>query len=79
VEKMLLTEVFDSNEGWSFESGPIADVGNEAVIAEILTENSRVVFGGQVGQDDIYEGAHVYGFRVSPGGIIEHLCEIEGI
>jgi hypothetical protein len=25
------------------------------VIAEILVENSRGVFGGQVGEDDIYE------------------------
>ena len=44
----------------SFDRGPIADAGNEAVIAEILIENSRSVFGGQVGQDKIYEGAHVY-------------------
>jgi hypothetical protein len=52
------------------------------VIAEILTENSRGVFGGQVGQDNIiniYEGAHVYGFRVVPGGFLDNLCEIEGI
>ena len=27
--------------------------GNEAVIAEILDEDSRGVFRGQVGQDDI--------------------------
>ena len=27
------------------------DVGNEEVFAEILIENSRGVFGGQVGQD----------------------------
>ena len=29
------------------------DAGNEAVIAEILVEDSRGVFRGQVGQDDI--------------------------
>jgi hypothetical protein len=28
---------------------PITDAGNEAVIAEILVEDSRGVFGGQVG------------------------------
>jgi hypothetical protein len=56
-----------------------ADPGNEAVIAEILIENSRAVFGGKVGQDNIYEGAHVYGFRVVPGGFLDKLCEIEGI
>ena len=49
------------------------DTGNEAVIAEILIENSRGVFGGQVGQDNIYEGAHVYGFRVVPGGFLDNL------
>ena len=54
------------------------DTGNEAVIAEILIENSGGVFGGQVGQDNIYEGAHVYGFRVVPGGLLDDLCEIEG-
>ena len=70
---------FDSDEGWSFDRGPITDAGNEAVIAEILIENSRGVFGGQVGQDNIYEGAHVYGFRVVPGGFLDNLCEIEGI
>ena len=53
---------FDSDEGWSFDRGPIMDTGNEAVIAEILVENSRGVFRGQVGQDDVYEGAHVYRF-----------------
>ena len=41
-----------------------ADAGNEAVMAEILVEDSQGVFRGQVGQDDIYEGACVYGFRV---------------
>jgi hypothetical protein len=71
--------VFDSDEGWSFDCGPITDAGNEAVIAEILVENSRGVLGGQVGQDDIYEGAHVYGFGVVPGRFFDNLCEIEGI
>ena len=52
---------------------------NEAVIDEILVEDSRGVFGGQVGSDDIYEGACVYIFGVVPGGFIDHLCEIEGI
>ena len=37
---------------------------------EILIENSRGVFGGQVGQDNIYEGAHVYRCRVVPGGFL---------
>ena len=59
-----------------FDRGPIADAGNEAVISEILIEG---VFGGQVGQDNIYEGAHVYGFRVVPGGFLDNLCEIKGI
>jgi hypothetical protein len=36
-----------------------ADTGIEAVSAEILIENSRAVFGGQVGEDNIYEGAHI--------------------
>jgi hypothetical protein len=49
------------------------------VIAEILVEDSRGVFGGQVGQDDIYERARVYGFGVLPGRFIDNLCEIEGI
>jgi hypothetical protein len=39
---------FDSDEGWSFGRRPITDAGNEAVIAEILIENSRGVFGGRV-------------------------------
>ena len=38
--------------------------GNVAVIAENLIENNRCVLAGQVCQDSIYEGAHVYGFRV---------------
>ena len=49
------------------------------MIAEILVENIRGVFGGQVDQDDIYEGARFYGFGVVPGGFIDNLCEIEGI
>jgi hypothetical protein len=49
------------------------------VTAEILVEDSRGVCRGKVGQDDIYEGAHVYGFRVVPGRFLDHLCEIEGI
>ena len=55
------------------------DAGNEALIAEILVEDSRGVFRGQGGQDDIYEGSHVYGFRFVPGRFIDNLCEIEGI
>ena len=51
--------------------GPIVDAGNEAVIAEILIENSRGVFGRQVGQDNIYEGTHFYRFRVVPGGFLD--------
>ena len=44
---------FDSDEWRSFDRGPITDAGNETVIAEILVEDSRGVFRGQVGQDDI--------------------------
>ena len=48
---------FDSDEGWSFDCGPVADAGNEAVIAEILIEDSggvfRVVPGGFL--DDLRE------------------------
>ena len=62
-----------------FDRGPIADAGNAAVIAEIRIENSGGVFGGQVGQENIYEGAQVYGFRVVPGGFLVKLWEIEGI
>ena len=47
------------------------------MIAEILVEDGRGVFRGQVGQDDIYEGAHVYGFRVVLGRFLDNLCEIE--
>ena len=57
----------------------IVDPGNEAVIAEILIKNSIGVFGGQFGQDNSYEGAHVYGVWVGPGGFLDNLCEIEGI
>ena len=49
------------------------------MIAEILVEDSRGIFRGQVGQDDIYEGVHVYGFRFVPGRFLDNLCEIEGI
>ena len=49
------------------------------MIAEILIEDSRGVFGGPVGQDNVYEGAIVYRFRVVPGGFLDDLCEIEGI
>jgi hypothetical protein len=49
------------------------------VIAEILVEDSRDVFRGQVGQNDIYEGAHVTGFGVVPGRFHDNLCEIEGL
>ena len=55
------------------------DAGNEAEISEILVENSRGVFRRQVGKDDIYEGAHVYGFGVVPGRFLDDLCKIEGI
>ena len=53
------------------------DAGNE--VTEILVEDSRGVFGGQVGPDDFYEGARVYGFGVVPGRFIDNLCAIEGI
>jgi hypothetical protein len=49
------------------------------VIAEILIENSRGVFGWRVRYYDIYEGARVYGFGVVPGRFIDNVCEIEGI
>jgi hypothetical protein len=49
------------------------------VIAEILVEDSRGVFRGEVCQDDIYKGARVYRFGVVPGRFIDNLCEIEGI
>jgi hypothetical protein len=55
------------------------DTGNETVMTKILVEDSRGVFRGQVGQDDIYDGAHVYGFRVVPGRFFDDLCEMEGI
>jgi hypothetical protein len=65
--------------GGRLTCGPLTDADNEAVIAEILIENSRGVFEGKVGQDNIYEGAHVYGFRVVPCGFLDNLCEIGGI
>ena len=71
--------MFHSDEGWSFDRGPITDTGNEAVIAEMLVEDSRGVFGGQVGQDNNYELAHVYRFRFVPGRFLDNLWEIEGI
>ena len=40
------------------------------MIAEILVEDSGGVFGGPVGQDDVYEGALVYRVRVVPGGFL---------
>ena len=43
------------------------------MIVEILIENSRGVFEGQLGQDNIYAGAHVYIFRVVPGGFLDNL------
>ena len=49
------------------------------MIAEILVEDSRGIFRGQVGQDDIHEVARVYGFRVVLGRFLDHLCEIDGI
>jgi hypothetical protein len=49
------------------------------VVAEILVEDSGGVFGGPVGQDDVYEGAFAYRVRVVPGGFFDDLCEIEGI
>ena len=64
--------------GGRLTADPIMDAGNEAVIAEILIEDSRGVFRGQVCQDDIYEGARVYGFGVVPGRFLDNLCEIEG-
>ena len=45
----LFQGAFDSDEGWSFESQTHTGTSNEAVIAEILVEDSRGVFGGQVG------------------------------
>ena len=51
------------------------EAGNEAVIAEILVENSRGAFRGQVGQ----ECANVYRFSVVPGRFLDNLREIEGI
>ena len=64
---------------WSFDCGPITDSGNEAVIAEILVEDSRGVFRRQGGQDDFSEGVHGYAFRVVTGRFLDDLSEIEGI
>ena len=44
------------------------------MIAEILIENRKGEFGRQVGEDNIYEGARVYGFGVIPAGFIDYLC-----
>ena len=46
------------------------------MIAEILVEDSRGVFRGQVGQDDIYEGAHVYGFGVVPSRFLDNCVRL---
>ena len=43
--------------GGRFTAGPLQ---TQAMIAKILVEDSRGVFRGQVGQDDIYDGAHVF-------------------
>ena len=43
----------------------------------IVVEDRRGVFGGQVGQDDIYEGAHIYGFRVVRSRFLDNLREID--
>ena len=71
--------MFDSDEGWLFDRAPISHTENEAMIAEILVVDSGGVFGGPLGQDNIYEGAIVYRFGVVPGGFLDDLCEIEGI
>ena len=63
----------------SFARGHVADTGNEAVITEILIEDSGGVFRGPVGQDNVYEGAHFYEFRVVHGGFLDDLCEIESV
>ena len=49
------------------------------MIAEILIDDIGGVFGGPVGQDNVYEGALVYRCRVVPGGFLDDLCEIEGL
>ena len=49
------------------------------MITVILVEDSRGVVRWKFDQDDIYEGASVYGFRVVPGRFLDNLCEIEGI
>ena len=45
----MFSGAFDSDEGGSIDHRPITDAGNETVIAEILVEDSRGAFGGQVG------------------------------
>ena len=47
--------------------------GNEAMIAEIVVQDSRDVIRGQVGQADIEEGAHGYGFRFVPSRFLDNL------
>ena len=54
--------------GGRLTEGPLR---TQAVIGEILVEDSRGVFRGQVGQDDIFEGAQVYRFRVVPGRFLD--------
>jgi hypothetical protein len=44
----LQREVFDCDERWSFDRGPITHAGNEVVISEILVEDSRGVSRLQV-------------------------------
>ena len=39
---------FDSDEGWSFDCGSVADTGNEAVIAEILMKTAEVYLEGKL-------------------------------
>jgi hypothetical protein len=58
IRKACLQKCF--RECLTVMRGPIADAESETVITEILIENSRGIFGGQVGQDNIYESAHIY-------------------
>ena len=58
---MYFRERLTVKRGGRWDRGPVADTGNEAVIAEILIEDSRGVF--------------VYGFGVLPGGFIDNLCQ----
>ena len=39
---------FDSDEGWSFDRGPITHTGNEAVIAEILVKTAELYLDGKL-------------------------------